>query len=183
MSEAEKLKEQIAAKQGALNELFRTLQTRDQEIRQLIDQRKRQDDKIEELEKKLKRADGRLGDRERDHGILMEAMQLLTRAWAEGADLADEVEAALEMGDPKSHIMPRLQEYRTNVAQARKMAMDSYTLQTQERLLLQVWKKGELTQELREELGRLMEGRKEYLSDPDNRAEVEELLTRDREPR
>lgn len=176
--EEKKLKDQLTSKQGAINELLRAVQDKDRDVRRLEDERKKLYDRVEELEKKLKRSEGRVSDRERDHWILMEAMRLLTRAWAEGADLADEVEAALEMGDPKSQIMPRLQEYRTYVAQARKMAMDSYALKVQERMLLQIWKKGELTQELREELGRFMEDHKQTMTDADNWAEVEAAMLR-----
>jgi DNA repair exonuclease SbcCD ATPase subunit len=181
MSDAEKIKEledKLAAKQGAINELLRALQDKDTENRKLGDDRSKLYSRVDDLERKLKRAEGRLGDRERDHYILLDAMKLLTRAWAEGADLADEVEAALEIGDPKSHIMPRLQEYRTYVAQARKMAMDTYATKAQERMLLQIWKKGELTQELREELGRFMEAHKQTMTDADNWAEIEEIFTR-----
>jgi DNA repair exonuclease SbcCD ATPase subunit len=178
MNEIEKMKQQLESKTAYANELMAVVQEKEGAIRRHIEERKKLNEAIEDLRRKLDRAENRTADRERDHYILMDAMKLLARAWAEGADLADEVEAALDIGDPKSSILPRLQEYRTYVAQARQMASDSYALKVQERMLLQIWKKGELTQELRDELGRFMEEHKQTMRDADNWAEVEEAMLR-----
>lgn len=181
--EVKKLKEQLSSKQAALNELFHALQDRDRELRQLGDERSKLYNQVEDLQKKLKRTEGRLADRERDHYILLESMRLYSKAFQSAVDAMDEIDAAIDVGDPKSDIKKITEKFLADTMQAREAGTHHYARKAQERLLLQVWKKGELTQELREELGRFMESHKEYLSDADNWAEVEEMLTRSRGPR
>lgn len=173
--EAEKLREQLAARTAYANGLLSSWQAADIENRKLVEERKRLWDRVEELGKKLSRAEGRLADRERDHYVLMDAFRLLTRAHFDGADLIDKIDAAVEIGDPPSQMKEWLAEYHAQVRQAQNATSDHYARQAQERLLLKIFKYG-MTPETRLELRRFLESRMEYFRDADHWQEAFELL-------
>lgn len=172
------LEDKLIAKQGAINEFLRELQSKDREVRVLVEQRKKLDDKVELLEKRLRRAELHAMDAAQSRDLLAQGLELYVRAYHDASDSMDEIDAALEIHDPQSTIRKVVDDFRTKTAQARNYASSDYARRAQERLLLAVWKKGELTQELREELGRFMESHKETMTDADNRAEIDEILTR-----
>lgn len=178
--EIDKLREQLASKAAYANGLLSSWQAADGEVRRLVEERKKLQDVIETLTKKLARAEGRLADRERDHYVLMEAFKLLTRAYHDGADCVDEIDAALEMGDPVTKLKERLAEYRTQVAQARQATGDTYALKAQERLLLKLFKEG-MTDDTKAELRRFLESRMEYFRDADHWQEALALLEEGKE--
>jgi chromosome segregation ATPase len=165
MPDEKSLKDQLAEKHAVMNELFKTLQSRDQEMRQLIDQRKKLNDRVEELEKKLKQAEGRLADRDRDHKVLLDLMEMATRSWHEADDAMDDVDAAVEVGDPQSIIREIYSRFKTDTKQARHALQSGYRLKVQEKILLEIWRRGEVTQPIREELARLINDHKQYISD------------------
>ena len=177
--EVTKLKEQLASKQGAINEFLRELQSKGREIQVLSEERKKLNDKVEALEKRLERADRRTSDEIHRGAAIRQGLDLYVMAFHAADDAMDAIDAELEIHDDSpSEIRKVVDDYRTKVAQARNYASNDYARRAQERLLLAVWKKGELTQELREELGRFMRSHKETMTDADNRAEIEEVLKR-----
>lgn len=108
----------------------------------------------------------------------MDAFKLLTRAYFDGADLVDEVEAALEIKDFKgstSTLAGKLGVYRSRTAQVVQAAGDHYARDAQERLLLRIFKHG-MTAEAKLELRRFLESRMEYFRDADHWQEAFELL-------
>lgn len=178
------LQKRLESKTMYANELLHSLQEKDYENRKLVEERKKLSERIEELTKRLARSEGRLADRERDHYVLLEAFRLLTRAYHEGADMADEVEATLETKDLETaafSLKERLAEYRTQVMQARQAAGDTYARNAQERLLLKIFKEGALTTATKAELTRFLESRMEYFRDADHWAEALELLGQQKE--
>lgn len=174
MSE-EELRRQLESKQTYANELMKTLQVQIGETHKLIEERKVLNIRIEELTRALKKAEGRLEDRERDHRVLLESFQLIMRAYHEGADVIDEIEAALEIHDPPSSLRETIAKYRTMTTHARNASSDTYALRAQERFLLKLFKEG-MTEETRAELHRFFGARLEYFRDTDHIVEAGELL-------
>lgn len=176
--EIDKVKAQLESKQAVVNELFHNIQDRDWEIKKLTEERRKLQDQAEELQRRLKRLEGRLADRQRDYFILLEGMRLYTKAFHSAVDAMDEIDAQLEVGDPKSEIKKVVEKFLADTLQARTTSAQDYARKAQEMLLMRIWKSGELSEELKAELGRLMENNKEYMTDADTWAEIDEILSR-----
>ena len=177
--EIEKLKAALASKAAYANEMLSAWQTKDVENRRLGAERTAHMNRIEYLEKRLLNAEGLLADRERDHFTLLDSFRLIMRAYHDGADFVDEIEAILETKDLETvapSLRERLAEYRTQVAQARQAAHDIHTTRRQEELLLRIFVGAKLPHELASELHRFLEGRLQNFSDGDSKMEAARIL-------
>lgn len=173
------LQKRLDSKTLYANELLRSLQEKDYENRQLIEERKKLNNRLEELTKKLSRTEGRLADRERDHYVMQNALVLVHRAYnvtLDGLEQAGEMLKAGSDAVTREAALTFIESHRAEAEQALRQARDDYSTKAQERLLLKIFKEGELTTTTKAELTRFLESRMEYFRDADHWAEALEML-------
>lgn len=180
MSDEKKSSEEPALVPGATkfeNQLLSAILQKDNEIKRMLAERKKDHAQIELLTRRLKQAENQMLDRERDHNVLMHGYAMFLFAFHRAVDLADNVEAALDMHDTPDIIRKYVQVFRTSTMQAQTSADTSYRYKVQERLLAKVAvaviDKAAIDKELREELERFATQNTEYVTDGDIRDELE----------
>jgi chromosome segregation ATPase len=186
MSEVDDLKEQLASKQKVLDELFARLQSKDADIRMLTSDRKVLQDDNEILRKKIKMIEARLGDRERDHHILMSALSAVQQTYIHAVDHLDSMVGLLESAKHRTDNTPDreaienaakiAEEYVAQVSRIRHMATNDYARRVQEGILIEIVRNGGLSDAGFVEVMRLAKNRIEYFTDGDNWQELQKLI-------
>ena len=176
----------VSKQKGVLDELFSRLQSKEAEIRTLTTERKKLQEMNDGLTRRLNRLEERLGDRERDHHVLVASLAMTQQSYITAVDHLDSMVSLLEGAKHRTDNTPDreaienaakiAEEYVAQVSRIRHMATNTYALKVQEGILIGIVKSGGLTAEAFTEVMRLAKNRLEYFTDGDNWLELQTLL-------